>query len=72
MEHLLHAVLNSNNTPQKHMSTYTIGPATVAENIIIAAHRVAMFREIGDVPTEALGAQLLTDSTIALASTPIT
>ena len=50
------------------MSNYTIRPATVADNIIIAEHRVAMFREMGEVPTEALGAQLLTESTMALAA----
>jgi GNAT superfamily N-acetyltransferase len=48
------------------MTTYTIRPATVADAAVIAEHRVGMFRDMGEILTEALGAQLLTDSTAAL------
>jgi GNAT superfamily N-acetyltransferase len=48
------------------MPTFTIRPATPADAAVIAQHRVAMFRDMGDVPTETLGAQLLAESTVAL------
>jgi len=48
------------------MNSYTIRPATPADAAIIAEHRVAMFRDMGEIPTEALGAQLLAESTTAL------
>jgi GNAT superfamily N-acetyltransferase len=48
------------------MTTYTIRLATHADAAIIAGHRVAMFRAMGEVPTEALDAQLLAESTAAL------
>jgi GNAT superfamily N-acetyltransferase len=50
------------------MDKYTIRPATVADAATIAGHRVAMFRDMGEVPTEALAAQLLSESTTALAA----
>jgi GNAT superfamily N-acetyltransferase len=48
------------------MMTYTIRPATPVDAAIIAGHRVAMFRDMGEVPTEALAVQLLDESTAAL------
>jgi GNAT superfamily N-acetyltransferase len=48
------------------MTTYTIRPATPVDAAIIAEHRVAMFRDMGEVPTDALAAQLLAQSTSAL------
>jgi hypothetical protein len=48
------------------MTTYTIRAATPVDAAIIAEHRVAMFRDIGEVPTDALAAELLTQSTTAL------
>lgn len=47
-------------------TTYTIRQATVGDAAIIAHHRVAMFRDMGDVPTDALAAELLSKSTTAL------
>jgi GNAT superfamily N-acetyltransferase len=47
-------------------TTYTIRQATIRDAAIIAHHRVAMFRDMGDVPTEALAAELLSTSTTAL------
>jgi GNAT superfamily N-acetyltransferase len=47
-------------------TTYTIRHATVVDAPIIARHRVAMFRDMGDVPTEALAAELMGKSTSAL------
>ena len=49
------------------MTIYTIRPATPIDAAVIAEHRVAMFRDMGEVPTEALAAQLLAKSTVALA-----
>jgi GNAT superfamily N-acetyltransferase len=48
------------------MTTYTIRPATPFDAAVIAEHRVAMFRDMGEVPTEALAAQLLAKSTATL------
>jgi GNAT superfamily N-acetyltransferase len=48
------------------MTTYTIRPATPADAAVIAEHRVAMFLDMGEVPTDALAAQLLAKSTAAL------
>jgi GNAT superfamily N-acetyltransferase len=48
------------------MMAYTIRPATPVDAAIIAGHRVAMFRDMGEVPTEALAVQLLDESTAAL------
>jgi hypothetical protein len=47
-------------------TTYTIRQATIRDAAIIAHHRVAMFRDMGDVPTKALAAELLSTSTTAL------
>jgi hypothetical protein len=35
------------------MKTYTIRPATVSDAAVIAEHRVGMFRDMGEIPTEA-------------------
>ncbi len=48
------------------MKTYTIRAATVSDAAVIAEHRVAMFRDMGEIPSEALAAQLLAESTAAL------
>jgi GNAT superfamily N-acetyltransferase len=48
------------------MTKYTIRFATPVDAAIIARHRVAMFRDMGEVSTEALAAQLLAESTAAL------
>jgi GNAT superfamily N-acetyltransferase len=48
------------------MTTYTIRPATPVDAAVIAEHRVAMFRDMGEIPTDALAAQLLAKSTAAL------
>jgi len=45
---------------------YAIRPATAADAVIIAQHRVGMFRDMGEIPTEALGAELLAESTTSL------
>jgi len=47
---------------------YSIRPATLADAAIIAGHRVAMFRDMGEVPTAALAEELLTTSTTALSA----
>ena len=47
---------------------YTIRPALVSDAAVIAHHRVAMFRDMGQVPTDELGSQLLSASTSALAA----
>ena len=46
--------------------TYSIRAATPVDAAIIAGHRVAMFRDMGEVPTEELSAELLASSTAAL------
>jgi GNAT superfamily N-acetyltransferase len=48
-------------------TSYTIRPATPDDAAVIAGHRVAMFRDMGEVPTDALATQLLAESTTALA-----
>jgi GNAT superfamily N-acetyltransferase len=48
------------------MTKYTIRFATPVDAAIIARHRVAMFRDMGEVSTETLAAQLLAESTAAL------
>lgn len=45
---------------------YTIRPAMVSDAAVIARHRAAMFRDMGEVPTDDLGSQLLNASTSAL------
>lgn len=47
---------------------YTIRPARVSDAAVIARHRVAMFRDMGQVPTDELGSGLLKASTSALAT----
>jgi GNAT superfamily N-acetyltransferase len=48
------------------MIKYSIRRTTVSDAAIIAHHRVAMFRDMGQVPTDALAASLLEQSTLAL------
>lgn len=48
------------------MTHYAIRQATVSDAAAIARHRVSMFRDMGQVPTVALAAELLERSTIAL------
>ena len=50
------------------MNSYTIRRATVADADIIARHRVAMFRDMGDVSTDALASALWAASKSALDS----
>ena len=45
---------------------YSIRKAAVSDASIIARHRVSMFRDMGQVPTDALAAVLLQRSTAAL------
>jgi GNAT superfamily N-acetyltransferase len=45
----------------------TIRPAIASDAAVIARHRVAMFRDMGQVPTDELASQLLNASTSALA-----
>jgi len=45
---------------------HVIRQATVRDAATIAYHRVSMFRDMGQVPTEALAAELLEKSTTAL------
>jgi GNAT superfamily N-acetyltransferase len=45
----------------------TIRPAIASDAAVIARHRVAMFRDMGRVPTDELASQLLNASTSALA-----
>jgi GNAT superfamily N-acetyltransferase len=54
------------NIRMSDMTAYTIRPATPADATVIAQHRVGMFRDMGEIPTEALGVQLLAESTTAL------
>jgi len=49
------------------MTHYTIRRCTLNDAATIARHRVEMFRDMGDVPTEALARDLLEKSTAALA-----
>jgi len=48
------------------MPDYVIRRATVDDVPVVARHRVAMFRDMGQVPTEAMAAQLLELSLPAL------
>jgi GNAT superfamily N-acetyltransferase len=48
------------------MTPYRIRPCTVDDSATVARHRVEMFREMGEVPTEALAQELLRKSTSAL------
>ena len=48
------------------MKTYGIRQASVADAAVIAGHRVAMFRDMGLVPSDALATRLLSASTSAL------
>ncbi len=50
------------------MTPYTIRRATISDAAVIADHRVRMFRDMGQVPSETLAATLLTESTPALAA----
>jgi GNAT superfamily N-acetyltransferase len=50
------------------MNRYSIRPATVTDADIIAGHRVAMFRDMGEVSTDALASALLAASRSALVS----
>jgi GNAT superfamily N-acetyltransferase len=49
------------------MKTYAIRQASVSDAAVVAAHRVAMFRDMGLVASEALASSLLSASTVALA-----
>ena len=49
-----------------HVSNYTIRRCTLDDAATIARHRVEMFRDMGDVPTEELARDLLGKSTSAL------
>ena len=48
------------------MIKHSIRQATVSDAAIIARHRVGMFRDMGQVPTDALATTLLETSTAAL------
>jgi GNAT superfamily N-acetyltransferase len=48
------------------MIKHSIRLATVADAAVIARHRVSMFRDMGQVPTDALATALLETSTAAL------
>ncbi len=50
------------------MDQYTIRRCTRDDAATVARHRVEMFREMGDVPTDDLAQELLTKSTSALAT----
>jgi len=50
------------------MTPYTIRRCTLNDAATIARHRVEMFRDMGDVPTEELAQDLLGKSTSALAA----
>jgi GNAT superfamily N-acetyltransferase len=50
------------------VSDYTIRRCMQADALTIARHRVEMFREMGEVPTEELAVELLNESTSALAA----
>jgi GNAT superfamily N-acetyltransferase len=49
------------------MTQYHIRACTLNDAAIVARHRVEMFREMGEVPTDALARELLDKSTAALA-----
>ncbi len=50
------------------MSPYTIRRCDLNDAAVIARHRVEMFRDMGDVPTDVLAERLLDESTRALAA----
>lgn len=50
------------------MTGYTIRQAIESDAAVIARHRVSMFRDMGEVPTEALAAELFETSRAALAA----
>ena len=50
------------------MTQYHIRACTLDDAAIVARHRVEMFREMGEVPTDALARELLDKSTAALAA----
>ena len=50
------------------MTFYRIRPCKPDEAAIVARHRVEMFRDMGEVPTEDLARELLAKSTSALAA----
>jgi GNAT superfamily N-acetyltransferase len=50
------------------MTQYTLRQVTVRDAAIIAGHRVSMFRDMGQVPTDALATALSEASTSALAA----
>jgi GNAT superfamily N-acetyltransferase len=50
------------------MTQYYIRACTLDDAAIVARHRVEMFREMGEVPTDALARELLDKSTAALAA----
>jgi GNAT superfamily N-acetyltransferase len=56
------------NMTRTLMSDYRIRPCTGDDAATIAHHRVEMFREMGEVPTEALARDLLDKSAAALAA----
>jgi GNAT superfamily N-acetyltransferase len=52
---------------EAEMPGYTIRRSTVGDAAVIAHHRVGMFRDMGQIPTEALAIQLRDASAAALA-----
>jgi GNAT superfamily N-acetyltransferase len=50
------------------MTEYSIRQATLSDAAVIAHHRVSMFRDMGEVPTQALAAELLEASQAELAA----
>jgi GNAT superfamily N-acetyltransferase len=57
------------NATRTFMTDYRIRPCTREDAATVAHHRVEMFREMGEVPTEDLARDLLEKSTTALAAT---
>jgi len=50
------------------MGAYRIRPAAVSDAAAIASHRVRMFSDMGQMPTAALAAGLLAQSSVAIAA----
>jgi GNAT superfamily N-acetyltransferase len=50
------------------MTGYTIRRTTPGDAAVVAQHRVSMFRDMGEVPTQALATELLEASQAALAA----
>jgi GNAT superfamily N-acetyltransferase len=50
----------------KKLAQYTIRQATVRDAPVIARHRVGMFRDMGQVPTDVLATTLLETSSVAI------